>query len=83
LNLVVLTPDKEVFAGEIKSVKVPGITGQFEILSGHAPLVSSLGEGTVRVIDTKGSTTSYTITKGFVEVLHNEVSLLVQGLADS
>jgi len=83
LNLVVLTPDKEVFAGEIKSVKVPGVTGQFEILAGHAPIVSSLGEGTIRVIDTKGSSTSYSISKGFIEVLNNEVSLLVQGLTEA
>jgi len=83
LNLVVLTPDKEVFAGEIKSVKVPGVTGQFEILAGHAPIVSSLGEGTIRVIDVKGSTTSYSISKGFIEVLNNEVSLLVQGLSEA
>ena len=80
MNLVVLTPDKEVFAGEIKSVKVPGITGQFEILDGHAPIVSSLGEGVIRIIDTKGATTNYKINKGFIEVLNNEVSLLVQGL---
>ena len=83
MNLVVLTPDKEVFAGEIKSVKVPGVTGQFEILAGHAPIVSSLGEGTIRVIDTKGSSTSYSISKGFIEVLNNEVSLLVQGLTEA
>lgn len=83
MNLIVLTPDKEVFSGEIKSVKVPGITGQFEILAGHAPIVSSLGEGSVRIIDSKGSNTSYTITKGFVEVLNNEVSLLVQGLTEA
>lgn len=83
MNLIVLTPDKEVFAGEIKSVKVPGVTGQFEILAGHAPIVSSLGEGTIRIIDKKGSNTSYKITKGFVEVLNNEVSLLVQGLAEA
>lgn len=83
MNLVVLTPDKEVFAGEIKSVKVPGVTGQFEILSGHAPIVSSLREGPIRIIDTKGSNTTYTITKGFVEVLNNEVSLLVQGLTEA
>ena len=83
MNLVVLTPDKEVFAGEIKSVKVPGVTGQFEILAGHAPIVSSLGEGTIRVIDVKGSTTSYSISKGFIEVLNNEVSLLVQGLSEA
>jgi len=83
LNLLVLTPDKEVFSGEIKSVKVPGVTGQFEILAGHAPIVSSLGEGTVRITDMTGSNTSYKITKGFIEVLNNEVSLLVQGLSEA
>ena len=83
MNLIVLTPDKEVFSGEIKSVKVPGVTGQFEILVGHAPIVSSLGEGNIRIIDKQGSNTSYNITKGFVEVLNNEVSLLVQGLSQA
>lgn len=83
MNLIVLTPDKEVFSGEIKSVKVPGVTGQFEILAGHAPIVSSLGEGNIRIIDKQGSNTSYNITKGFVEVLNNEVSLLVQGLSQA
>lgn len=77
----VLTPEKEVFSGTVKSVKVPGISGQFEVLDGHAPIVSALGEGEIRLIDDKGERTSYTIKKGFIEVLDNEVSLLVQGLS--
>jgi len=43
MNLVVLTPQRQIFEGEIASVKVPGISGQFEILKGHAPIVSALG----------------------------------------
>lgn len=82
MNIIVLTPDKEVFAGDIKSVKVPGITGQFEILSGHAAIVSALSEGEVRIIDGKDQKISYKIEKGFVEVLNDEVSLLVQGLQE-
>jgi len=39
----VLTPEKEVFTGTVKSVKVPGISGQFEILDGHAAIVSARG----------------------------------------
>lgn len=80
MKLTILTPEKEVFSGDITSVKVPGTSGQFEILSGHAPIVSSLGKGQVRVLDTNGERSTYLITQGFVEVYQNEVSLLVRGL---
>lgn len=79
MNLLVLTPEKEIFSGEIQSVKVPGMRGQFEILNGHAAIVSSLTNGNVRISTSSGSTETFTIEKGFVEVLNNEVSLLVQG----
>lgn len=82
MNLLVLTPEKEVFNGVINSVKVPGISGQFEILKGHAAIVSALGEGQVRIKDDKGSETKFKIEKGFIEVLRDEVSLLVQGYSE-
>ncbi len=82
MNLIVLTPGKKVFEGAITSVKVPGIGGQFEILNNHAPLVSALGEGDVRIIETGGNTQRFKITQGFVEVLRNEVALLVQSVVE-
>lgn len=82
MNLSVLTPGREIFNGPITSVKVPGISGQFEILKGHAPIVSALGQGEIRIIDDAGKSVTYKIDKGFVEVLHEEVSLLVQGVSD-
>ena len=78
MTLSVLTPEKELFAGKITSVKVPGLAGQFEVLKGHSAIVSSLAKGTVRILDEKGVKMEIEITKGFVEVLRNEVSLLVQ-----
>lgn len=83
MNLVILTPEKEVFTGPIKSVKVPGTSGQFEILRGHAPIVSSLVQGEIRVLNEKGEKSTYTIERGFVEVINNEVSLLVRGLTNA
>ena len=82
MNITVLSPDKELFSGEITAVKVPGIGGQFEILNNHAAIVSSLGEGNIKITKTGGEKMTFTIEKGFVEVLHNEVSLLVQGVKD-
>ena len=82
MNLTVLTPDKEVFKGSIDSVKVPGVNGQFEVLKNHAPIVSALGEGVVRIIEEGGETRSFKIEKGFIEILRQEVSLLVQGVTE-
>jgi F-type H+-transporting ATPase subunit epsilon len=77
VNLIVLTPEKKIYQGEIKAVKVPGTSGQFEILNGHAAIVSSLAKGPIRITKIDGGQESYNITGGFVEVLKNEVSLLV------
>jgi F-type H+-transporting ATPase subunit epsilon len=83
MELIVLTPEKEIFQGSINSVKVPGSNGQFEILNGHAPIVSSLVTGEVRIITAEGSRQTFNINKGFIEVLGDEVSLLVQGVEQS
>ncbi len=78
MNCIVLTPEKELLNQEVKSVKVPGISGQFEILNNHAPIVSALGEGQVKINSNSGESINFSIVKGFVEVLNNQVSLLVQ-----
>lgn len=80
MELSVLSPDQEIFQGSVQSVKVPGVTGQFEVLTNHAPVVSALAEGKVRIRKADGTDLTFTIEKGFIEVLYNEVSLLVQGV---
>ncbi len=82
MHITVLTPDAEIFDGDITSVKVPGVGGQFEILQNHAPIVSALGEGPVRLLLTSGGQKTFSIEKGFIEVLNNNVSLLVQGFQE-
>ena len=79
MNITVLTPDQEIYQGSITSVKVPGVGGQFEILKNHAPLVSALEAGEVRLKISGNENMNFSIEKGFIEVLNNEVSLLVQG----
>lgn len=77
MNLVVLSPDKEIFKGAIKSVTVPGTSGRFELLNNHAAIVSSLQKGNVRVIKEDGERMEFEVNGGFVECLNNEVALLV------
>lgn len=79
MNISVLTPEKQLYTGSITSVSVPGVEGKFQILRNHAPIVSALGEGGVTIRRADGQLITFTIQRGFVEVLNNEISLLVQG----
>ena len=80
MNLEILTPEKKLYSGEVYGVQMPGITGSFEVLEKHAPLVSALKAGRVKVLrDRQAHTTSYLIQGGFVEVLNNKVTVLVEG----
>jgi F-type H+-transporting ATPase subunit epsilon len=60
---------------------LPGTTGLFEVLDKHAPMVSALKNGTMKILKQKNNTESYTIQSGFVEVLNNKVTVLVEGAA--
>ncbi len=82
MNLVVLTPDKELFHGSVTSVNVPAIGGRFEVRRGHAAIVAALEKGEVRFQPTKGEKKSIRIEQGFIEVLRDEVSLLVTGVIE-
>jgi len=82
MNISVLTPDRSIYKGTITSVKVPGTSGEFQILNNHAPIVSSLDAGKVTIQKDNGEELSFEIERGFVEVLNNEIALLVQGVQE-
>ena len=73
LTLKIVSPEKVEFTGEVESVKVPGTQGNFEILTNHAPIISTLQKGVVEFDGKK-----LEILGGFVEVQQNEVSLCVE-----
>lgn len=77
LQLRIVSPERVVFNGEVESLKVPGMLGEFEILNNHAPIISSLIPGTVSYTTKEGEQT-LPVQGGFVEVKKNEVSLCVE-----
>jgi len=80
MNLEILTPEKKLFSDEVYGVQMPGINGSFEVLEKHAPLVSALRAGRIKVLKDKQNHFSfYDIQGGFVEVLANKVTVLVEG----
>lgn len=77
--LEILTPEKKIFSGEVYGVQLPGIDGMFEVLEKHAPLVSALKFGNLKILNDKNTSTVYSIQSGFVEVLNNKTMVLVEG----
>lgn len=83
MNLEILTPERKLFSGDVYGVQLPGINGLFEVLDKHAPLVSALKTGTLKILKDKvNNTSSYTIKSGFVEVLNNKTIVLVEGAVE-
>ena len=80
MNVVILSPEREIYSGSAKSVKVPGALGSFEMLENHAPIVSALSAGEIRILQSNGEKMTLKVEGGFVEMLNNEVSLLVTGV---
>jgi F-type H+-transporting ATPase subunit epsilon len=78
LTVRVIAPDKTVWDAPAEEVILPSTTGQLGILTGHAPLLSALEPGVLRVREGKGWQ-SIALTGGFAEVDANEVTILVNG----
>ena len=79
MNLEILTPERKLFSDEVYGVQLPGVSGSFEVLDRHAPLVSALKNGRIRVLHDKAHTTVFEVRSGFVEVIANNVTVLVEG----
>ena len=74
----VLTPDGSLFEGEVISIRVPGVQGNFTMLYNHAPIVSTLGVGAVVITKPDNSETVYAVSGGFVEMNDNNMTLLAE-----
>jgi F-type H+-transporting ATPase subunit epsilon len=80
MNIEILTPERKFFSGEAYGVQLPGATGLFEVLEKHAPLVSALKPGRIKILkDKTHDLARFDIQSGFVEVLNNKVTILVEG----
>ncbi|MBS1585776.1 MAG: ATP synthase F1 subunit epsilon [Bacteroidetes bacterium] len=79
MQLEILTPEHKVFSGNVYGIQLPGTEGSFEILENHAPMIASLGKGKMKILKDKNNTELYEINSGFVEVLNNHASVLIEG----
>ena len=84
MNLEILTPEKKLYSGEVYGVQMPGISGSFEVLDKHAPMISALKPGRIKVLkDKQNHLAHYDVQGGFVEVLNKKVTVLVEGASEA
>ncbi|CDC52067.1 aTP synthase Delta/Epsilon chain beta-sandwich domain protein [Bacteroides finegoldii CAG:203] len=77
LHLSIVSPEKNIFDGDVKIVTLPGTVGSFSILPGHAPIVSSLQAGTLSYTTMEGEERTIDIQGGFVELSDGTVSACI------
>ena len=80
MKVEIVTPEASVFEGEATLIQLPGYDGLFEVLNNHAPMITFLGKGNVKIAN--GDNLSYvTLDGGVVEVLSNRVLVLAEKCA--
>jgi F-type H+-transporting ATPase subunit epsilon len=77
-TLEIVTPRKIVFSGNVESFSAPGVAGGFQVLYNHAPMLSAIGIGEVKMRDANGQESRFATSGGFVEVLNNHVTMLAE-----
>jgi F-type H+-transporting ATPase subunit epsilon len=80
MKIEIITPDKKVYEGDIKSVRVPGKKGSFQVLKDHAPIISTLEQGKVIMIEQEGEERIFEISSGVIEVKANKIILLADSV---
>jgi F-type H+-transporting ATPase subunit epsilon len=80
MKIEIITPEARIFEGDIKSIKVPGKAGSFQVLKDHAPIISTLDNGPVTIINQNGESIVYDVKGGVIEVKQNRIILLAESV---
>ena len=76
--LEIITPERELFKGEVNSVKFPGTDGEFGVLNNHAPIISTLTKGTITLVDSNNENINFDINGGVIEMQKNKIIVLAE-----
>lgn len=78
MQLDIIAPDTNLYSGEVSSIILPGTDGELGILNSHAPLITTLKKGIVKIKTSNGSEETFETNGGVVEVLNNKVIVLAE-----
>jgi len=78
--LEIITPDKSIYSGHVKLVQLPGAKGTFEILNNHAPIISILQKGKIKVVEENGNEVYFDVDGGVAENKDNKIIVLAESV---
>ncbi len=78
--LEIISPDKKLYSGEADLIQVPGSKGSFEILKNHAPIISTLEKGHIKIVAPDGKKTTFEIDGGVIEAKNNKIIVLAENV---
>lgn len=78
MQLDIITPEKNLYSGEVEMVNLPGSDGSFGVLKDHAPIVSTLKAGEVKVVEASKDEKTFDINGGVVEINSNKIIVLAE-----
>lgn len=78
MKIEIVTPDTTIFEGEVSLAQLPGLDGSFEIMNNHAPLISVLKKGRIKLVDKQQLAQYFDVNGGVVEVLENKILVLAE-----
>ena len=78
--LEIISPDKKLYSGEADLIQLPGSKGSFEILKNHAPIISTLEKGQIKIVAPDGNLTTFDIDGGVIEVKNNKIIVLAENV---
>ena len=78
MKIKITKPDSTLFEGNAKLAQLPGVGGKFEILENHAPIISTLEAGDIRIVLPDSTEQTFTVRGGVVKGQQNDFMLLVQ-----
>lgn len=78
MHLEIITPDKKVYEGDVSLIQLPGSKGGFEILKNHAPIISTLEKGVLKIKEINGAEQHFEVDEGVIENKANKIIVLVE-----
>lgn len=78
MKLNIITPEDTLYEGDVKSVQLQGTDGKFQLLNNHAPIISALTKGKVKITDMNDQSIVFEINGGLIEMSKNKIQILAQ-----
>ncbi len=76
----IVTPDKTIYSGQVKLIQVPGHDGLFELLKNHAPIISTMGKGKIKIEEETGKVLFFEVDGGIIENKNNKIIVLAESV---